>query len=143
MEEFSAFNGFSNDDIQGLCNYFQCREVPSGTILWREGEECEYAAFIVSGRIKVSKQTELKGNPVVMGIYGKGSYVGALCILDESPREVTAQALEDSSLVVIAKENFEKLLEQHPALAANLMKGMLLSLSRRLKNSFDRLVSIF
>ena len=45
--------------------------------------------------------------------------------------------------VVVTKENFDKLMDMHPELGAKLLSGMLLSVSKRLKNSFNRLVAIF
>jgi CRP-like cAMP-binding protein len=143
MDELSAFSVLFDEEVRKISDFFQCRSVSSGSILWREGDSCDYVAFIGSGRVKVKKETELKGNQVVLGIYGKGSFVGALCILDGSPRAITAEALEDVSLAVITRESFDELMDQYPELGAKILKGMLLSVSKRLKNSFDRLVSIF
>jgi CRP-like cAMP-binding protein len=78
-----------------------------------------------------------------LGIYSQGTFVGELCILDSSPRAVTAVALEDVSFVLITRENFDKLIKTHPELGIKFMKGMLLSVSKRLRSSFDRLVEVF
>jgi CRP-like cAMP-binding protein len=64
-------------------------------------------------------------------------------VLDDSPRAVTAIALEDTTLAVISGDNFETLINEHPEMGTRLMKGMLLSLSMRLRNSFERLANFF
>jgi CRP-like cAMP-binding protein len=64
-------------------------------------------------------------------------------VIDDSLRAVTAIALEDTSLVVISRDNFEKLIDTHPEIGMKFMKGMLLSLSMRLRNSFERLANFF
>jgi CRP-like cAMP-binding protein len=56
---------------------------------------------------------------------------------------VTARALDDTDLLVITHENFEKLTEEHPELGVKLLKGMLLAVSTRLRKSYDRLAAIF
>jgi CRP/FNR family cyclic AMP-dependent transcriptional regulator len=76
---------------------------------------------------------------VILGIYSKG----ALCILDDSLRKVTAVALEDVSLAIITRENVDKLIAIYPGLGAKLLKGMLLTVSDRLRKSFDRIVTFF
>jgi CRP-like cAMP-binding protein len=143
LDELSAFRDFDETELRIICDYVQCLEVVAGEGLWKERDECGYVAFIVSGKVKVTKETDLKGNAVVMGIYGRGSFVGVICVLDGSPRVATVEVIEDASLLIMTKEKFDRLLSEHPEVAAKLMRGMLISLSRRLKNSFNRLVSIF
>jgi CRP/FNR family cyclic AMP-dependent transcriptional regulator len=139
----SIFSFLGSEKLEELCSYFQCKSVLKDEVLWEEGDPCDYAAFIVSGRVEVMKQTEFKGKHVVVGIYGRGAVVGALCILDGGNRAVTAKALEDVSITTISKENFEKLLDEKPELGAQVMKGMLLSFSSRLRKSFERLATFF
>jgi CRP/FNR family transcriptional regulator len=142
-DELSAFNFLSAKDAERLSAFFQCKIFPAGNTLWNEGDPCGYVAFIISGRVKIMKKTGLKGNQVVLGIHGKGAYVGALCILDSSPRVVTAEALDDVSVILITRENFEGLIKMYPDLGTSILKGMFLSVSKRLKNSFERLIAIF
>ncbi len=141
-DEHNAFCYLETEDTKDLSGFFECRNVKAGETLWREGALCDYVAFITSGRLEVKKEIEFKGK-IIVGIYGKGAFVGELCILDGSPRAVTAVALEDLSLVIITKKNFDELINKYPKLGAQLLKGMLLSVSIRLRKSFDRLAAIF
>ncbi len=141
--EESIFSFVGHEKLEDLCSYFQCRSVAKGEVLWEEGDPCDYAAFIVSGRVEVMKQTEFKGKHVVVGIYGKGAVVGALCILDGGKRAVTAKALDDVSITTISRDSFDRLIVEKPELGAQVMKGMLLSFSTRLRKSFERLATFF
>ena len=141
--ELITLTSLNKEEQERLSGFFQCKCIPKGEIMWKEGDVCDYVAFIASGRIKVSKETAFKGNPVVLGIYGTGTFIGALCILDESPRAVTAEVLEDASLMIITKEDFDRLMHTHPEIWGKLMKGILISVSKRLRNSFNRLVTVF
>lgn len=142
-EKLSALSFLRANDLKELCGFFKCKNVAKGETLWNEGDICDYVAFIVSGRVEVKKETDFKEKQVIVGIYSNGAIVGELCILDGSPRAVTAVALEDVSLVLITRENFNKLIDEYPELGAQLMKGMLLSVSIRLRSSFARLAAIF
>ncbi|MBE0598496.1 MAG: cyclic nucleotide-binding domain-containing protein, partial [Desulfuromonadales bacterium] len=123
--------------------FFNCRQASAGEILWREGEGCDSLAIIIDGRVDIKKATEFEGKEVIVGVYGRGSVVGELCFLDQAPREVTVVALEDTNLLLLTRDNFDRLLEEQPAAAIRLLQGMLLAVSSRLRSCFDRLASIF
>lgn len=135
----SVFNFLSDEDFKNLSTFFESKNIPAGETLWKEEDPFDYIAFIVSGRVEIKKETEYKGKNVIVGIYSKG----ALCILDESLKKVTAVALEDVSLAIITQENLDKLIATNPGLGAKLLKGMLLTVSDRLRQSFDRLTVFF
>ncbi len=137
--EKSVFNFLSDDDLKNLSAFFESKNVPEGEALWKEEDPFDYIAFIISGRVEIKKETEFGDMNVIMGIYSKG----ALCILDDSLRKVTAVSLEDVSLAIITQKNLDKLIAANPALGAKLLKGMLLTVSDRLRKSFDRLTVFF
>jgi CRP-like cAMP-binding protein len=137
--EKSVFNFLSDEDLKNLSAYFESKRIPGGGTLWKEEDPFNYIAFIVSGRVEIKKETEYKGKNVIVGIYSKG----ALCILDDSLKKVTAIALEDVALAIITQENLDKLIATNPVLGAKLLKGMLLTVSDRLRKSFDRLTVFF
>jgi len=143
IDDHSVFSFLCEENLAELTGYFQYKTMKSGEVLWEEGAPCDYVAIISSGRVEIKKKTEFEGKYVVVGIYNRGAVVGALCILDNSPRAVTAVALEDVSLLVITPENFEKLIAAKPELGIKLLKGMLLSVSVRLRKSFERLARFF
>lgn len=137
--EKSVFNFLSDEDIKNLSAFLESKNIPAGETLWKEEDPCDYIAFIVSGRVEIKKETEYKGKNVIVGIYSNG----ALCILDDSLKKVTAVALEDVSLAIITQKNLDKLIATNPRLGAKLLKGMLLTVSDRLRKSFDRLTVFF
>jgi CRP-like cAMP-binding protein len=141
--ELASFRFLRGEDISGIAPFFQCRQARAGEILWREGAPCDYVAFIIEGKVDIKKETEFEGKQVIVGVYGKGSIVGELCLLDDSPRPITAVALTDTDLLLLTRADLDRLLELHPELGIKLLKGMLLAVSIRLRKSFDRLAAIF
>ncbi len=47
------------------------------------------------------------------------------------------------SIAIITQEKLDKLIDTNPIMGAKLLKGMLLSVSDRLRKSFDRLTVFF
>jgi len=137
--EKSEFHFLSDEDLKNLSTFFESKYIPEGETLWKEEDPFDYIAFIVSGRVEIKKETEYEGKNVIVGIYSKG----ALCILDDSLKKVTAIALEDVSLAIITQKNLDNLIATNPGLGAKLLKGMLLTVSGRLRKSLDRLTVFF
>ena len=129
--------------LSALADFFSCRKVSAGEILWQEGEADDYEVFIISGRLEAKKQTEFAGKEVVVGVFSAGTIVGELSFLDQRPRAVSVVALEDSELLLLSRENFERLLAEHPEQGVALLKGMLLAVSTRLRKAYERLAAIF
>jgi CRP/FNR family transcriptional regulator, cyclic AMP receptor protein len=137
--EKSVFNFLGNEDLENLSAFFESKNIPAGETLWKKEDPFDYIAFIVSGKVEIKKEMEFGDMNVIMGIYSRG----ALCILDDSLRKVTAVALEDVSLAIITQEKLDKLIDTNPGLGAKLLKSMLLTVSDRLRKSFDRIVAFF
>ncbi len=137
------FRFLSEADTAVLPPYFECRQVAVGDVLWKEGDSAAFAAFVMSGRIEEKKNTEFEGRQVVVGVYSQGAVIGEFSLIDGLPRAVTAACLEDAQLLLLTKENLDRLLVDHPELGIKLLKGVLLTLSLRLRKSFERLASIF
>ncbi len=139
----ASFTFLGGNELLKISSYMHCLHLEKGELLWREGESCDKVVFVVSGRIKVKKETEFEGKPAVVGIYGKGAIAGELCLLDRAPRAVSAEAMDPVNLLTLNRMNFEMLLGQEPELGIRLLKGMLLTVSTRLKQSFTRLATFF
>ncbi|MEW6601269.1 MAG: cyclic nucleotide-binding domain-containing protein [Nitrospirota bacterium] len=143
INEHSVFSFLCEENLSELAGYFQTKTIKAGELIWEEGGPCDYAGIIISGRVEIKKKTEFEGKYVVVGIYNRGAAVGVLCFLNSSARAVTAVALEDVTLMVITPDNFDKLLTTKPDLGIRILKGMLLSVSIRLKKSYERLAKFF
>lgn len=141
-EGLLIFRFLGEEELRVLSRYCALKDANAGEILMKEGERPEYLAFIISGRLEASKDTEFKGNDVVLAEYAQGSTFGELGLLDRRPSGVTIAAVEDSTLVILAHDDFDRLASEDPALALKLLKGLLLTASIRLMKCYDRFVSV-
>jgi CRP-like cAMP-binding protein len=142
-DDFKVFRFLSDDEKELLLDHLEWRSLSAGEVLWEEGSFSENLVFILNGRVNMKKQTEFPGKQVVIGIYTTGSILGATSFLDGSKRPWTAKAYVDTELGILTRENFDDIVENHPTMGINLFKGIIMTLSSRLKESFERLASIF
>jgi potassium-dependent mechanosensitive channel len=82
-------------------------------VLFKEGTIDNHFYLILSGSIETTA-TQL--NQTVK-VYQAGEAFGEAAVMLNLPHTITARAVEDTSLFVFHKDNFEKLLHLHPKIA--------------------------
>ncbi|MBN2428169.1 MAG: cyclic nucleotide-binding domain-containing protein [Deltaproteobacteria bacterium] len=143
QEISDLFYYLAENDLENMISYFKFKNIAQGETLWKEGEMSDQLAFIVGGKIKITKETEFKGREVVVGVFGKGTLAGELCILDGQPRATSASAMENSTLLLLSKDNFDKILAENPEAGMRLLKSLLLAASTRLRQAINRTAAMF
>ncbi len=141
--ELAFFRFLAEEDLDEVAGYFECRQLQSGSQMWREGDSADFAVFIVSGKIEVNKSTQFGAKPIVVGIYSRGSTLGESSLLDERLRAVNAKVLDHADLIILTRQSYKRLIRERPALGARILEGLLASTSRRLHSCYDRLTAIF
>lgn len=143
QEKFPFFKNLPPQEVARMLQFFTRHQVKAGEIIWHEGDDDNQAAFILEGKLGIKKRTEFANRHIIVGTYGAGSVVGELCLLTDNPRAVTAEAISDVELLFLSNENFEKLVEDNPALGLKLLRGLFKMTSKRLTKSYERIASIF
>lgn len=137
------FEFFNDQDFAAIAPFIEIKNYSSGNIIFREGEPGEFIGFVLSGKLEVKKQTEFKGNQLIIAILGKGSMVGELSIFDKHKRSATVEAVEDTELLILKNDSINSLIDQYPHTGAKLLKGFIRILSLRLRKATERLTNIF
>ena len=102
--------------------------IRKGEIVFDENTRGGVLFLIVEGCIEISKRTKT-GQELLLAMLNPKDFFGELEMLDGKPRSARATALEDSTLVTIAKSTFELMLSHSHAVALNLLR----TLSTRLR----------
>jgi CRP-like cAMP-binding protein len=90
------------------------RNVTRNSTLFHTGEEADSGFIIQRGSFRI----EDSANAAVVA--GPGSLIGELALITAMQRPSTAIALEDSSVIRIARSLFQRVLESDPAAARRL-----------------------
>jgi membrane protein len=107
------------------------RDYKAGEIIFDEGEKGSEMFYIISGSVRLIKKEQ------TLSVMQKGEYFGEMALLIGTPRTTSAQAEEDNtSLAVIAPENFETLLREEPKIAIYFLKEF----AQRLKKTNEILL---
>lgn len=117
-----------------LTPYARRRTLPSGDLLWREGDDAGMLVAIERGRVKVYRVLP-NGNAVTLLLFGPGDVFGFMPFLDGRPYPATAQALDDVEALVVSREDLTAAFARDPQVAL----AMVRLLATRLREAFDRI----
>lgn len=90
---------------------------PAGSTVFREGEPAEAVYIVLRGQVRVF--TGGDGEDVEAARIGRGDYFGEVSLLLDTTHSKSAEAVEDSELMVIPKDSFQTLLASSPDLAGH------------------------
>jgi len=83
----------------------------TGSVIFEQGEPGDAVYVVLTGSVRLGPDG---GRPEVT--LGSGDYFGEMAMLLETPRTRKVWALEDSELLVLPKESFQRLLSEQPDL---------------------------
>ena len=111
--------------------------VSKGHVLYHQGDECSTMFVLLSGAMELFLNYGTKDQFALIVLSEKGSSLGEMGLLEGEPRNATAVALEDTTLVELEEAHFQEFLEKHPNLGVKIIKD----LAGRFKVVTDELLS--
>jgi CRP/FNR family transcriptional regulator len=137
LAQLALFRRVSADDRDRIAAVSQIRAYERGDEVFSEGDPSDFFFIVVTGRVKVYKHGP-GGNDIILEMFGPGGPLGAVAAYESRPYPASASAIEPSSCLLIPRQAFFALLEQHPSL----VRGLLGSLSLRLVELTTRLAEL-
>jgi CRP-like cAMP-binding protein len=112
-------------------------EVARGNTLFNEGDPGDRLYVINEGKIKLGA-TSSDGRETLLAILGPGDMFGELSFFDPGPRNATAVALTDVSMLGVGHQELEPWLNGRPEVAAALLGA----LARRLRRTNEAMADL-
>lgn len=128
LKETILFQDLEPDELEAIASIARKRQVPKGSILFYVDDPGNACYIVIDGKVKIVVNSG-DGREHILGILGLSDLFGEMSLIDGQPRSATAIAVEDSSVLTIQREEFMRILADHPGIAMKL----LIVLSRRLR----------
>ena len=128
VAEIPLFASLKSEDRQFISELATFSEYKKGEVIYAQSAPADAFFCILVGRVVVYSK-DSSGEKQILEYLHRGKYFGIISLLTGDPHSVTAQAINDSTLLVIKKEDFDTILARVPQLAIDLSR----TLSRRLK----------
>ena len=121
-----------------LAERIQLREVRRREVVYLPGDPGNSMFIVNGGRIKISKVTR-DGKALTLNYCGPSEVFGETCLIEGGPREEMAEAMENSMITELERQDVEKLLQSHAHFGFQLTR-ILAGRRRELENKLETLV---
>lgn len=121
-----------------LSGIVEMREARRREVIYLPGDPGESLYVVNGGRVKISKVTR-DGKALTLSYCGPSEIFGETCLVAGEPREEMAEAMENSMVTQISREDFESLLRHHAELGFH-MTQLLARRRLELENKLETLV---
>ena len=138
LKKFNLFDTINNDEMESLSDMVAENQIKKKSPIFLEGDSSENLYFLKEGRVKITRIDE-SGKEFTLTLLEPGEVFGELGLFDDSPRETTAIALEDSLICSMKRRDFEKIMNKKPDLSFKLNKLMGLRI-RQIENRIEELI---
>lgn len=107
IEDQTADEALKELVSSGITNRYKKKQM-----IFREGNHPQYLFYLQQGKAKVFKTSD-DGKDLTVGLYTQGDYIGYIALLEDAPYQVSAEALEDTDITLIARTDFLHLVHSH------------------------------
>lgn len=131
LQIFQGLSDKNEDFWFQATHYFQRREVPAGTVLFRRGEEANGFYLVERGILRV--EYDLPQGWLCESIM-PGTTCGELPFFSETDRTATAQVERDSVVWLMDRHGWSKLQTEEPEISRELLRVSLKLTSERMSS---------
>jgi len=137
LRKVPLFGQLAPPDLERVVEISRERSYPRNSVILFEDDPGDALYVVAEGQVKVVLIGE-DGREVILSVMGEGEFFGEMALVDDEPRSAHVIAMEDSTLLVIRREDFQGLLSQTPGIALALLR----ELSRRLRRVDEKVGSL-
>jgi len=137
LQKVPLFSQLAPVELQRVVEVVRERAYPKNSVILFEDDPGDALYVVAEGQVKVVLIGE-DGREVILSVLGSGEFFGEMALIDDEPRSAHVIAMEDSSLLVLRREEFQGILRQSPGIAVALLR----ELSRRLRRVDEKVGSL-
>ena len=117
------FQDLDHETVSAVAELVQERHVAKGEFVFLAGDHADSLVILAHGQVKVTQSTA-SGREQLIRLLQPGDFDGESVLFEETDRQTSAQALVDSQMCLITRQDFQQLVQQSPAVALNMLNAL-------------------
>lgn len=118
LKKIHLFHGLEEDEYAAIAEEMQEEAVAKGGVVFQQGKKADSFYLIYGGSVRIVRRQNNK--EIQLARLVREDYFGEMALVEKRTRSATVVALADTLLLVLSRQNFEKLYKQKPDLKLNL-----------------------
>jgi len=136
LRQSTIFSGLTENELSELARLATERRFQPGEFVFWEGDAPGWLYIVARGRVKAIKHSSL-GKEFIIAFFESGEMFGEVAVFEDKAYPASAQAVEETQVLGIRREDFLSFLAQRPEVALriiNVLGGRLRSAQSRLRD---------
>lgn len=127
FRKISLFGSLSDSDLESVAGYFFEANYDKETVVFYERDLPQDIGskvyFVLKGCVKLVKYSS-DGESTIVRLSSVGEFFGVTSALTDKPMPYSAEALTDTTVMYIEKQNFIKIIERFPQVAIGVITAL-------------------
>lgn len=123
LKNTELFEDLTPDEIEQMARITPYKKYAAGEIIYHMEDVADALYFVRDGMVKISMYFP-NGKEMILGLLGKYDIFGELLLLQSERRPNQAEAVTDTTLIVMPEMEFQRLLQQQPKIAMKFIQVM-------------------
>jgi CRP-like cAMP-binding protein len=123
------FSGLGDEDLRRISSLITRKRFSRGELVCAEGTPLNSLIIVSEGRIKVFRNTQ-EGKEQILYVFSSGDFFGEKNLLADQETDYGIEALEETGICAIGKNDFQALLREYPDIGFNIMQELIGRLDR-------------
>jgi CRP/FNR family cyclic AMP-dependent transcriptional regulator len=132
IQHSTLTSDLSAEQCEELASLTKVRELDSGDVLIEQGEKDETLHIIGHGVLAVERKTA-GGEVITLHMLKPGDLAGAMGFIDGTEHAATLRSVAKAVVVSLRREDLESILTSNPQLVYGVMRGIVRSVHRILR----------
>ncbi|MGB8980945.1 MAG: cyclic nucleotide-binding domain-containing protein [Anaerolineales bacterium] len=118
LKKIHLFHGLEDVELVRIAEKLDEMPVPKGAVVFKQDDRATSFYLIYGGNVRIARRHQ--GKEVQLARLVKDDYFGEMALVANRRRSGTVTALADTHLLVLSRQDFEKLYKEVPHLRLNL-----------------------
>lgn len=140
ISEMPLFDALDVEEVDYIEKWLIYKDLDEGSVVYKQGTNGKSVCFVVDGELSVVRRDN--GSDVTIGTVKRGESVGEVAILDGLTRSADVIASTDTSVLILKKDDFDKLVLEKPQVGIKILKSLAKALSATLRERSETLAKL-
>jgi len=140
LSQQALLEDLDNDEMAKISKMIKKLSFKKGDYIFKEKEDTKGLYLINSGQVEIAKVTT-DGWKQPLAVFTKGHFFGELSILERRRHEAYAIAQENTEILLISREMFEKMEKDEYLIAFKIMKKIALVMCKNLRRMNEKFLN--
>jgi CRP/FNR family transcriptional regulator len=117
------FRTLNYEELRQVNSLIRKKDYQKGSMLFLQGDRSEHLYIVRYGRVKLY-ETSKDGRQQIVHILEQGDFFGELSLFRDEHHSLYGEAMDDTGLCMIPKEDFKNLIKENPEISMGIMQAM-------------------